>query len=137
MSSVFFCVSLASSGSLVLRHLLTYSIILRLSSLFPSSSKILSCCLISFLTNLLIWAIIELYKPTILSGLGLLNFLVLTIIIRKLFLTLNNEIKETSVSQYEREELLLCSSNHNLHGAYFATHGHTTTMSFDTHLFGR
>ena len=79
MNSVFVCVSLASSSSLVLRHLLTYSIILSLSSLFPSSSKALSCSLILSLTNLLIRAIVELYKPIVLSGLGLLDFLVPTI----------------------------------------------------------
>ena len=79
MNSVFVCVSLASLSSLVLRHLLTYSIILSLSSLFPSSGKALSCCLILSLTNLLIRAIVELYKPIVLSGLGLLDFLVPTI----------------------------------------------------------
>ena len=75
----FFYVSLASSGSLVLKYLHTYSIILSLSSLFPSSGKALSCCLILSLTNLLIRAIVELYKPIVLSGLGLLDFLVPTI----------------------------------------------------------
>ena len=79
MSSVYFYVSLVSSGSLVLRHLLKYSIILSISSLFPSSGKTLSYCLIPSLTNLLIWAIVELYKPIVLSGFGLLDFLVLTI----------------------------------------------------------
>ena len=60
---------------------------LRLSSLFPSLDKTLSCCLISSLTNLLIWAlccclipsftnlliwaIVELYKLIVLSGPGL------------------------------------------------------------------
>ena len=77
MNSVIFCVSLAFSGNLVLRHLLTYSIILSLSSLCPSSGKALSFCLIPSLTNLLIWAIVELYKPIVLSGLGQLDFLVL------------------------------------------------------------
>ena len=59
----FFCVSLASSGNLVLKHLLTYFIILSISSLFPSSGKALFYCLILSFTNLLIWAIVELYKP--------------------------------------------------------------------------
>ena len=74
-----FYVSLASSSSLVFRHLLIYSIILHFSSLFPSLGKALSCCLIPSLTNLLIWDIVKLNKPTVLSGLRLLDFLVLTI----------------------------------------------------------
>ena len=56
----------------------TYSVILRLSSLFSSSGKAHTCCLIPPLTNLLIWAKVELYKSTVLSGLGLSNFVVLT-----------------------------------------------------------
>lgn len=58
--------------------LYTYSVILRLSPLFSSSGKTHICCLIPPLTNLLIWAKVELYKSTILSGLGLSNFVVLT-----------------------------------------------------------
>lgn len=72
-------VTLASSGELVLRHIPSNSIILSLSSLFVSSSKTLSCRFSPSLTNLLIWAKVEPYQPTVLSGLGLLDFQVLTI----------------------------------------------------------
>ena len=75
----FFYITLASSVKLGLRHLLTHSLILSLSSLFSSSGKALSCRLIPSLTNLLIWTIVELCKSTILSGLGLKDILVLII----------------------------------------------------------
>ena len=54
VNSVFFYITLASSVRLGLRHLLTHSLIISLSSLFSSSGKALSCRLIPSLTNFLI-----------------------------------------------------------------------------------
>ena len=54
VNNVFFYITLASSVRLGLRHLLTHSLIISLSSLFSSSGKALSCRLIPSLTNFLI-----------------------------------------------------------------------------------
>ena len=51
VNSATFCITLASSGRLVRRHLLIYSITLALSSLFSSSDRTLSYCLFPSLTN--------------------------------------------------------------------------------------
>ena len=78
VNNVFFYITLASSVRLGLRHLLTHSLIISLSSLFSSSGKALSCRLIPSLTNFLIWARVELCKSTILNGVGLQDILVHT-----------------------------------------------------------
>ena len=79
VNSVVFCITLASSGRLVGRHLLIYSIILAISSLFSFLGRALSYYLFPSLTNFIDlgqgWTI----QSTILSGLGLLDFLVLIV----------------------------------------------------------
>jgi len=51
VNSATFCIILASSGKLVEGYMPIYSITSAFSSLFSSSSRVLSCCSFPFLTN--------------------------------------------------------------------------------------